>query len=364
MKPYNGKGFLSLPDEVLARIVDNPVLSLPDMVAIAITCKRLFAVSAKAVGLARVECAARWAGGRIACVSEKTRYSDLPPAMLESDDKNIIHQVYQVQRYASPFQPIAISPEEAAYLMQPHGPARRFKSSHDQYQLELAGPMLDALQRSGKTEISIDDWPWGRLDHLCWGIPPELWRGAFDYVKNGSGWYRELEGRDLKMFHLVMTQIFPTHRKDWALVNLSKMEYVTASAMATLSQHANDVQPWLPYCRADLGHALLARICWASEDCTGLERNPTRVDRGPWAGDRFCITTLDRLAKPSRGEPQWKDVSRPVVRDVRKIFETMYGDKADKVLGGGIWPGDTWYWFGSDGPEDDEVAHNGRRTQK
>lgn len=335
------------------------------MVATAITCKRLFVTSARAIGIARVECAARWAGGRIACVSQKTRYGDLPPAMLESHERQVIEQVYQVQKHASPFQPIEISPQEAAYLMHPHRP-NRFGLSDGQshYRLDLAGPTLDAMQPSGKVELSIDDWPWGRLDHLCWGIPPELWRGSFEYIKNGSGWYRWLKEDDLKIFHLVTAQIFPTDRKDWALFNLSKMEFVTASAMATLSKHPDDVQPWLPYCRADLGHALLARICWASEDCTGLERNPTRVERGPWAGDRFCITTRDRMAKQKKGDPQWKDVSRKVVRDVKKIFKAIYGDEADKVLGGGMWPGDTWYWFGSDGPRDDELAYNGRRTQK
>ena len=359
-KPLRSQGLLSLPDEVLVRIITGLDFSLPDMAAIAITCKRLFAVSAKVIGLARVECAARWAGGRIACVSEKTRYSDLPPPLLEEEDKHIIDQVYQVQKCSSPFQPIEISPQEAAYLMQPHG---RTPLAHGPCQLELAGPMLEAVQQ-GLTEISLDCWPWGRLDHLCWGVPPELWRGAYDYIKNGSGWYHWLEGQDLKMFNLVTAQMFPAHRKDWVLLNLSKMQYVTASAMATLSQRPDDVQPWLPYCRADLGHALLARICWSSEDCTGLDRNPTRIDRGPWAGDRFCITTLDRLAKPKEGEAQWKDVSRAVVRDVKKIFQAIYGDQADKVLGGGIWPGDSWYWFGSDNLEDDEVAIIGRRTEK
>ncbi|KAI1796843.1 hypothetical protein LXA43DRAFT_490204 [Ganoderma leucocontextum] len=359
LKPH--KGLLSLPDEALAKIVGDPDFSLPDVVALAITCRRLFAVSAKAIGVARVECAARWAGGRIACVSEKTRYSDLPPAMLESHERSVIDQVYQVQKYGSPFQPIDLSPQDPAYLTQPVEPTYW---SDGPYRIELAGPMLDAAQRAGQTELSIDDWPWGRLDHLCWGVSPELWRGAFDYIKNGSGWYGRLEGRDLERFHLVMAQMFPTHRKDWVLLNLSKMEYVTASAMATLSKHPDDVQPWLPYCRADLGHALLARICWASEDCTGLEGNPTRVERGPWAGDRFCITTMDRVAKQKKGEPQWKDVSHAVVGDVKKIFEAIYGDQADKVLGGGVWPGDTWYWFGSDGQGGDEVASTGRRTQK
>ena len=54
-----------------------------------------------------------------------------------------------------------------------------------------------------------------------------------------------------------------------------------------------DAQLFLPGCRFNLEHALLARITWSSDDPSSLHAN-TNQHRGPWAGDRFCISTLDK----------------------------------------------------------------------
>ncbi|KAG8992317.1 hypothetical protein FRB94_011246 [Tulasnella sp. JGI-2019a] len=53
---------------------------------------------------------------------------------------------------------------------------------------------------------------------------------------------------------------------------------------------------------AELGGFLLSHICWSSDPSTGMGN----IHRGIWAGDRFEITTLDRL---KGGADSWKDVS-------------------------------------------------------
>ncbi|TBU41931.1 hypothetical protein BD309DRAFT_924491 [Dichomitus squalens] len=299
------RGLLALPDETLVAIISDPDFSLPDMVAISITCKRLFAVSARAIGEARLLAAARWSGCRIACVCETACFSDLPPGMLDDDDRA---------------------------------------------QVEAMITFID------------NNFEYGGVDVVCKVPSPPLWRGAFDYVRRGYGWYNDLQGRDLDMFNLVVSQTFPVDRKDWVLVNLSKLEYVRASALAELCGKPDDLQPFLPNCKVDLGHALLTRICWASEDSPfwfGSAHIPPEVGRGPWAGDRFAINTMDRLGKQKEGQPQWKDVSDAIVRDVKRIFESIFHGETDNVLKmTPLLQEIDWYWYGSDG--DDEVAVTGR----
>ena len=172
----------------------------------------------------------------------------------------------------------------------------------------------------GRTEF-LDRCPFGGVARVCPDRSPPLLRGAFDYIRYGYGWYDRLEGRDLEMYNLVLSQTFPVHRKDWVLLNLDKMEGVRASALAELCGKPDDIQPFLPNCRADLGHALLARICWANgmdSAWMGQVHFSPEVGRGKWAGDRFAITTLDKVAKPRKGQKQWKDVSKTVVRDVKR----------------------------------------------
>ena len=46
------------------------------------------------------------------------------------------------------------------------------------------------------------------------------------------------------------------------------------------------------------------------------------LDRGPWAGDRFEITTSDRMLK----RVEWHDISDKVVEILDKIWKSEYGD--------------------------------------
>ncbi|KAI0047389.1 hypothetical protein FA95DRAFT_1679079 [Auriscalpium vulgare] len=92
--------------------------------------------------------------------------------------------------------------------------------------------------------------------------------------------------------------------KPWMLCNLTKFECVRAEAFAKI-----------PY--VDLGHVLLSLICWSSQYDNTMSDPPSI--RGKWAGDRFEITTRDRMLR-LRDEAGWKDVSLPIAKRVAEIM--------------------------------------------
>ncbi|KAI0683678.1 hypothetical protein BC835DRAFT_1423076 [Cytidiella melzeri] len=97
------------------------------------------------------------------------------------------------------------------------------------------------------------------------------------------------------------------------LCNISKGEFVRQTSIKDLPFYA------------DLGHAMLSRICWATDDSIGmaygLEDNKNPLHRGSWAGDRFEVTTMDRL----RSNIEWRDVSKEVADTLRDIYRSEYG---------------------------------------
>ena len=67
----------------------------------------------------------------------------------------------------------------------------------------------------------------------------------------------------------------------------------------------------LNYIRLTLGHALASRICWSTDwSCSMYLEGWLAKDlaHGPWAGDRFCIATMDEMPLTPEGEA-WKDVT-------------------------------------------------------
>ena len=118
---------------------------------------------------------------------------------------------------------------------------------------------------------------------------------------------------DRKRFEELYVPQFPV-REDWVLCNLTRGLYVRASAIATLSKGPSAVSPLMPKRQPDLGHALVTQICWSSDPSGCVIGN-----QGRWAGNRFCITTLDRMPSPPEGK-EWVDVSGKLVRCVENVW--------------------------------------------
>ncbi|KAI0076910.1 hypothetical protein K474DRAFT_1177561 [Panus rudis PR-1116 ss-1] len=114
--------------------------------------------------------------------------------------------------------------------------------------------------------------------------------------------------------------------KDWVLANLTKSEYIRADALNRLPMQPGEKKaregPFLTVRGIGLGHVLLSRVCYSDDPSVsmpvpwGLSYN---IIRGPWAGHRFEITTLDRLKPAEKGE--WKDISVEAMEDMRQIIE-------------------------------------------
>ncbi|KAI0083570.1 hypothetical protein BDY19DRAFT_910509 [Irpex rosettiformis] len=104
----------------------------------------------------------------------------------------------------------------------------------------------------------------------------------------------------------------------WALCNLSKGEYVRADAVAALTDSDGSNPFFEGY--INLGQALLSQICWLSDGsiamCCGGD-----LHRSRWAGDRFEVTTMDKLSL----NITWKDVSGEVTETLEMIWKSEYG---------------------------------------
>ncbi len=106
----------------------------------------------------------------------------------------------------------------------------------------------------------------------------------------------------------------------WVLCNLSKHEYIRADAIAGITEgEVKKLTPFL-YGPISLGQALLSRICWSSDGSISMCYEGD-LHRGPWAGDRFEVTTTDKLQGT-----EWKDISAEVAELLPKIWDAEYGD--------------------------------------
>ncbi|KAI0058873.1 hypothetical protein BV25DRAFT_1829623 [Artomyces pyxidatus] len=114
----------------------------------------------------------------------------------------------------------------------------------------------------------------------------------------------------------------PTWAADsaWVLCNLSKREFVLAEDIAKLTKRAAQ-GPFSPG-GVSLGTALLSRICWSSHGSTAMSYEGN-IHRGVWAGDRFQITTTDRLERLKEAGP-WTDVGQSVVQEIKEIWKSEY----------------------------------------
>ena len=86
------------------------------------------------------------------------------------------------------------------------------------------------------------------------------------------------------------------------LCNMSKGEYILEEKLVDLQNKRG---------RVTLAHALLSRICYSPIQSVSIACDVEYADRlakGPWAGDRFRITTVNQLPVLKDGR-EWKDVT-------------------------------------------------------
>lgn len=133
--------------------------------------------------------------------------------------------------------------------------------------------------------------------------------------------YDVLSPKDVSRMKVMLRTSYTTSQ-GWALCNLSKKEYVRADEIARMTK-STCRGPWIKH-TVNLGMVLLLRTTWSSAELVEIKDPKGDMHRGVWAGDRFEITTLNRLKGGQKG---WKDVSMVVVAEVDALCELNYGTK-------------------------------------
>ncbi|KAI1325155.1 hypothetical protein F5Y16DRAFT_423216 [Xylariaceae sp. FL0255] len=123
---------------------------------------------------------------------------------------------------------------------------------------------------------------------------------------------------------------FPLHEQ-WILRNLTIKEIVRAEAIAL---SPTDIRG--PYIRLNgFGEVVSRRTRWATT-LTGNTQHD-RWLRGPWAGHRFDVVTLERHETETETETEthkedWSDVSDEVAQEMRDFWRFELGDDWHHIL--------------------------------
>lgn len=256
-KPYirtmeTGKalGRLDLPGEILHFILDN-ITSFQDALFLTLANPLLEPFGHQRMYELICLCQQRWKGDRMICLGDYARADDLPEGLLSENELE--------------------------------------KLQDQDKQLGIYGFIHETYQQ-------IEHSP-----KAYWTLPYHVWSC--------------LPKRELKVYMSISPEepncdyIGKAKEHYWVLCNLTKQEYVREDSIAA---HLNETPDGpLPPGSIGLGNVLLSLICWSSDPSISMHFNDD-LTRGAWAGNRFEVTTLDRLSPPL-ASGSWRDVSRPVV---------------------------------------------------
>ncbi|CAL1696964.1 unnamed protein product [Somion occarium] len=165
---------------------------------------------------------------------------------------------------------------------------------------------------------------------------PGISSDAYDHLsmtfcgaQTGSEYQKELKLARTALSYLCRPQ--PTYASDypWLLCNLSKLQFIRLDAITRLQGRELDPDkgPFQPgrcsFGRGfSIGMLLVSRICWSTDSTASLAYKGN-IHSGVWAGDRFEITTTDRMQTARSG--QWRDVTDEVLNEGIEIWKAEYG---------------------------------------
>ncbi|EJF62193.1 hypothetical protein DICSQDRAFT_135787 [Dichomitus squalens LYAD-421 SS1] len=271
-----------MPVEILDLFFDER-RGLHEVIYLAITCKHLLNVGKRHVLRASREYYAPWVGCRLISLDDSTRsLDDLPPNMLTQGE---VKEIEETSLSDCEFEEVerSLSNFSARYC------ARVFHREWKQPRINDAHNFVQRL--------------------YGWRTPPSPAEGNEEVSEDSA------VERDVNMFKTLYGDgrhpSYPAGVR--VLCNLSKGEYVRADGL-TVPTYAN------------LAHALLARICWTSHQDVGMvcaDDYRPQLTGGAWAGDRFCVTSLNSLAELEieAGATEWKDMTSEVSDLLTHIWE-------------------------------------------
>ncbi|KAK7692509.1 hypothetical protein QCA50_004136 [Cerrena zonata] len=132
--------------------------------------------------------------------------------------------------------------------------------------------------------------------------------------------------------HLVKPAIIYDHDLTWVLCNLSKKQYVLADDIAKATGHEPN-GAWFGQLLT-FAEVLAPYLCLAESDTRpGYRIYEGDVTCGPWMGDRFDITTTNRIDLT-----EWTDVTCKVIENLQRMWKRCYGEEWKEKT----WPMDDW----------------------
>ncbi|KAI0334947.1 hypothetical protein GY45DRAFT_1317390 [Cubamyces sp. BRFM 1775] len=276
-----------LPDEILVMIFNELDAEDMSLFCFAISCKDLLTLAKQPILKAMNRVIPTWANCRLVCLGEYADVDDIPADWLTAEELMRI---------------------EAAFAAQS---ARNADGSNPMNKRELEfedqSPMEGLLNLIGEPcKPEPRDALLSMEDQIFDSIMQE---GSSPQSRRKQYW------REMRMLRAFVDH--PTRPAPEVLCNVSKGEYVRHAALPDVSSyHFPD--------RVSLAHALIVQVCWSPDPSCNFalpEEGYDRVSRGPWAGDRFCVTAENTMPGLAPGIGEWRDVSDDVAKFLCLFFE-------------------------------------------
>ncbi|KAI0334946.1 hypothetical protein GY45DRAFT_966137 [Cubamyces sp. BRFM 1775] len=289
-----------LPDEMLGMIFAELDFEDASLVCFAITCKELLVLARRPILKAMNRTLPTWANCRLICLGDNTQdIEELPAGMLTTEELATIGNTLSAE--SADDADAADEPElEAEYpsvadLLMLAGEPAKLKVTSGYYMGDhrfISRSLLQDVFRSMGQRI----------------VAPLRKRGWVARSRTRKLHWRVVEQDRLQAF--VFKPIRPTPE---VLCNLSKGEYVRHAALPDVPDFED----------VSLAHALIVQVLWSTcPSCnTDIpEEYEGRVSRGHWAGDRFCVTTMETMPELAPGIGEWRDVSDDVAKYLRHFL--------------------------------------------
>ncbi|CAL1697004.1 unnamed protein product [Somion occarium] len=227
-----------------------------------------------------------WAGGRLICVGDYARIEDLPPGVFTKEEVEDMKQ----------YQDNLLDPAESIGSLHHYLPAtypfrRRVELGFDYGTIHR---LMMEIRKSERTSSEYRSRIYNALSEL--GSPRLLYKSEHP----------------------------------WILCNLSKMQFIRFAAVSELHGYKPEDPLQFIHPGFSVGTLLVSRICWSWDSSTSLCYKGA-IHHGVWAGNRFEVTTMDRL-RPTEGGKEWKDVTDEVVDEAIGIWKEHFGKKWRKYL--------------------------------
>lgn len=322
-----------LPVELLEMVFDNLVDE--DVIRLSLTSVDLWLMAYRCLQMRYFDRCAPWAGDRLICVGDYARADDLPKAILTKEEIDFIEDQVR-QHQAEDLK----NEEKKEDLLDEDTPSSKVEdlesdeeeapeSNEDDPSEEEDASNEDTdtssnAEDSGSDEeedipVEATSRPTVCLTRL---FPYHQWekvRPPRSYFWLPINYELEMEllysyGRHDQVSQVMGRELFASLHKsavvfdemqDQILCNLTKREFIRASIVSLIEQPIT------------LGQILISQICWSWDSSASMVDPYKDIHHGRWAGNRFEITTADRV----KDLGEWEDITDEIAEKVQKLWD-------------------------------------------